>query len=152
MNNLIFLIGLPCSGKSGIAKDWLNYQCDIDNGNLNLDTDAALEPIEPRVVVCADDIRLAMGHRWNGHVEPMVHAIKIMMIKTLLREHNVLVDGTHTTHNSIIELLRIDPNATYYLVDTPAATCKQRAEKTNQKDLFPVIDRMEDQIRKLTHK
>lgn len=101
----------------------------------------------PRVVVCADDIRLAMGHRWNSNVEGFVHAVKDTMIKAhLLRGCDVLVDGTHTTPGSIKQMLMFDVDAKFVIIDTPPNICKERAKATGQEDLYSVIDRMAAQL------
>jgi len=71
-----------------------------------------------------------------------VFAIKYAMIRTLLLQgYDVLVDDTHTTDESILRLLEIDVNATYFYVDTSINVCKDRAVDTKQEDLIPIIDR-----------
>ena len=125
MNNLYFTIGLSRSGKSTFAAKWQQEKSDV-----------------PRVVVCADKIRLTLGNRYNSAVEQYVFAIKHTMIKTLLMDYEVLVDGTHTTKKSIIELLKINIDAWPIFIDTSPEECKKRAIDTKQEDLIPVIDRM----------
>ena len=147
MNKLYFLIGLPRSGKSTLANQWARYFISfMPNGVID---DTSYDST-PRVVVCADDIRYACGHRWNGYVEPYINATKLIMIRSLLRKHDVLVDGTHTTSKSIMELLTINRHAIPYFVNTKPDICKQRAKESNQDDLLPVIDRMKIQIDQLT--
>lgn len=142
------MIGLARSGKSTIAEAWVNYEIDF-NGHGSYISCQHHNKI-PRVIVCADDIRIALSNdRYNSLCEPMVHAIKSTMIRALLLKHDVLVDGTHTTEGSIIELLNIDPGATHCLVYTPPLICKERATRTKQEDLHPVIDRMATQLNKL---
>ena len=140
MGNLYFLIGLPRSGKSTIAKKWAS-------GYINIDKNSIIERDvpswgSPRVIVCGDDIRLSLGHRYNIDVENYVSAIKDTMIKTLLKKHDVLVDGTHTTKNHILSLLHIDPKAQYYYLDTPVDICEERAVEAIQEDLYTSINRM----------
>lgn len=154
--NLFFLIGAARSGKSTICNKWINYDYNIQDGLLIQYTYTArvnkmmANIIRPRVVVCADDIRMSLGHRYNSAMEQFVHAIKITMIKSLLsRGHDVLVDGTHTTEQSIKQLFEIDPSAQYGMVPTSKEECYTRAKVTNQEDLYPVIDRMFDNLRNL---
>jgi len=128
MNSLYFTVGLPRSGKSTCCKDFLDTFDNI-------------------AIVCADDIRLAMGHRWNPFVEPMVNAIKLTMIRTLLYKQDVIVDGTHTTKKSIMELLRINHMARPIYMKTSAEECKKRAIDSKQEDLIPVIERMDRQLK-----
>lgn len=138
MNNLYYTIGLPRSGKSTFCRNW-----------------TAEKP--NRVIVCADDIRLSFGHRFNEHIEEHISSIKHLMIRTLLRSHDVIVDGTHTTWSSIRKLLEInwkaepywiqqfsDPNSINYI-----ELCEKRAIASNQPDLLPVISRMAKQQHQL---
>ncbi|MFA5397822.1 MAG: hypothetical protein WC346_17565 [Methanogenium sp.] len=149
MGKLYFLVGLARSGKSVFAQKWINQEIDIIDNSLFITKSKNFmthQTYIPRTIVCADDIRLSLGHRWNGHVEPFVNAIKLTMIKSLLYKHDVLVDGTHTTPKSILELLNIDKNALPFVMNTSPQICKQRAKETNQEDLYPVIDRMYNQM------
>lgn len=148
MGQLYFLIGLPRSGKSFFAKKWVDGKINILPNNIYTESGLryCTKRNDPRVIVCADDIRLSFGHRWNGHIEHIVHATKITMIKTLLIKHDVLVDGTHTTERSIKALLDIDNNAIPYILNTSVAECKKRAKETNQEDLYPIIDKMANQL------
>ena len=146
---LIILSGLARSGKSTIAKRWVNFEVDIKDGKLierkipgkKIDEDEL-----PRVIVCADDIRLTFGFRYNWRFEDYVNAIKNTMIRTLLQKHDVISDGTSTTKGSIIALLNIDIDADYYRMDTSVEVCCDRAVKTGQSDLIPVIERMGRQL------
>lgn len=131
---LHFTIGVARSGKSTFCNEWMSRRT-----------------WKPKAIVCADNIRIALhGHRYIQQTEPTVAAIKNVMIKSLLdRGHDVIVDGTHTTKNSIKQLLYIDPNATYHLIHTDPALCRQRAMDTDQEDLLPVIDKMDTQLGEL---
>lgn len=152
MNKLYFLIGLPRSGKSSFSKKWVEDKINILENNIYTENkNCYCQNLNPRVIVCADDIRLALGHRWNGLVEPYVNATKLTMIRTLLQKHDVLVDGTHTTERSIRELLDINKDAIPYYIPTSPEECKKRAKETNQKDLYPIIDRMYNQIVELAN-
>lgn len=57
-------------------------------------------------------------------------------------DYDVLVDDTHTTKESVKRILEVDPDAVAVPIKTDASICKERAVKTGQKDLIPVIDRM----------
>lgn len=152
---LIITIGSPRSGKSTICNKWVNNEIDIENNTI-IDTlidngvGFAIRrlPENPRAIVCSDDIRLALtGERFNANAEGFVHAIQKVMIKSLLnRGFDVCVDGTHSKLEHIKELLYIDPDADYLIVDTPPEVCKERAIATNQSDLLPIIDRMWKQL------
>ena len=146
MNQIFFLQGLARSGKSTVAKRWVNFEVDIKDGELIERNQGKKSEEPPRVIVCADDIRLTFGHRFNWMVEDYIHAIKNTMIKTLRQKHSLVIDGTHTTKGSIIAVLNIDINADYYRIDTSVETCCQRAIATNQSDLIPVIQRMGQQL------
>lgn len=73
------------------------------------------------------------------------------MIRALLYEHDVLVDGTHSTKKHIQRMFEIDNEAEFFFVDTPPSICKHRAIATGQRDLVPVIDRITDQLMELTN-
>lgn len=153
MNKLYFLIGLPRSGKSTFAKKWVQNRINIlenggytENKRISCCKNKFYQPDVPRVIVRSDDIRLACGHRWNGYIEPYINATKLVMIRALLNEHDVLVDGTHTTKKSIMELLNIDKNAIPFLIKENPEICKKRAKESGQEDLLPVINRMYDQL------
>ena len=147
MGRLYFLVGLARSGKSSLARKWENYKIDIsDNNKL---TSMVLQDT-PRIVVCADWIRLAMhGQIFAQEAEEMVHATKNMIARMYFNNgYDVLVDGTHTTDKSIKDLLRIDKKAIFYLCNTTITECQKRAIMSNQEYLIEkgVIDRMEKQL------
>lgn len=129
---LYFTIGCARSGKSTYCDEWV-------------------KAAPNRAIVCADNIRLALhGQRYQSLAEPMVHAIKDVMIRSLLaRGIDVIIDGTHTTEQSIKAVLQADKNAVAIVFDTPANVCKERARATGQEDLYKVIDRMDSQLKKL---
>jgi len=143
---LYFLIGIARSGKSTIADNWVNNRLDIVENSLDYIDPMFRADLLPRVVVCADRIRLAMGHRWNGIIEPHVAAVANTMIRALLYDHDVLIDETHTTATSIGRTLQIDPTAKWYYVKERPEVCIERAIKTKQDDLIPVIKRMENNL------
>lgn len=99
---------------------------------------------EKYVIVSDDAIRLAVyRQRYNLSREPEVFAVKYPMITALLNNgHKVVADDTHTTSDSILKILKIDPHANFVFFDQPLYKCKQRAEQTKQLDLLPVLDRM----------
>lgn len=137
-----FMIGISRSGKSTFARKWK-------------------EMGPNRVIICEDDIRLALtGKPYFGPVEPVVHAISQTMIRVLHNQGmDVLVDETHTTEKSILDLLYIDPNAEpiwfpsrdAYLVPNLGVyeISVERARLLGQEYLLPVIDRQWQQIREL---
>jgi predicted kinase len=129
---LYFCIGIARCGKSTYCNEWV-------------------KAAPNRAIVCADNIRLALhGQRFQSLAEGMVHAIKDIMIRSLLaRGIDVIVDGTHTTESSIRSILQIDVNAVAVIFDTSVEECKRRADATNQSDMHDVIDRMGKQLKKL---
>jgi len=131
---LKFLIGLPRSGKSTYATHWMRTPSRVDEHGIAY----------PRVVVAGDDIRLAVtGIRYNRRAEPTVFLVKDYMTETLLsRGHDVLLDETNTSVESIKRILRFDINANYRLIDTPLSVCLQRAVDTGQDDLEEPIKKM----------
>lgn len=142
---LAFMIGLPKSGKSTLARKWSIGQREFRSRRRDSEKSTRL-----RVIVCAARIRRALGHRWNSYAEGYVDATKHTMIRALLYDYDVLVDGTHTTRPSIQRMFEIDPEAEFVFVDTPPTMCKQNALQAGREDLVPVIDRMAAQMLNLT--
>lgn len=142
---LAFMIGLPKSGKSSLARDWSMGRTEFRSRRRTSEKSTRL-----RVIVCAARIRRALGHRWNSYVEGFVDATKHTMIRALLYDYDVLVDGTHTTRPSIQRMFEIDPEAEFVFVDTPPNMCKENAIQAGREDLVPVIDRMAAQMLNLT--
>jgi hypothetical protein len=127
MGSLYFAIGTARAGKSTYAKRWIEEGFDLR---------------EYRVVVNADSIRLAMGHRYNDYTEGLVGAIKRLEILAHLEYGaSVYVDGTHTTLNSIKDIYRIRQDAIPVLIDAAPEVAIQRAHETGQSDLENIIKR-----------
>jgi len=131
MTNLYFTIGLPRSGKSTYCTEVMK------NSGLT--------------VVCADNIRHQLyGQPMYVGGEEIVHAVKHLMIRSLLHRGNtVIVDGTHTRAEHIEQLLKIGYGAQGIFFPTDPETCKKRAIDTQQEYLLPVIDRMVDNLKNL---
>lgn len=131
MGKLTVLIGLPRSGKSTYAQNWLKYG-------------------KNRVVVSEDKIRLALtGQDYCGPAEEFVHSIYYTMIKTLLMDYDVLADDTHTTVGSLRKLAVLD-DFHYEIMDTPVDVCIQRAKDTGRPYLEGVIRRLGSQLADIT--
>lgn len=134
------MVGLARSGKSTVSRKWANHEIyfTIDGQIKNY----SVLQVEPRVVVNGDSWRLAMGHRYNTYVEPIVSGHVQIAVRALLLTHNVLIDETNTNEKSILKWLEEDIDAVPVFVNTAAEICKERALRTGQPDLVPVIDRM----------
>lgn len=125
--SLLSLHGLPRSGKSTLT--------------------AKLRSYYGAPVVNADAVRLAMhGQRYAALAEPMVFAIRQIMVRALFGAGHPLVIYDETNYSRAArDKMRSDEWDTYYIeVDTPPDVCKERAIATGQPDLIPVIDRMWD--------
>lgn len=78
MNKLIICRGIPASGKSTWAKQWV------------------LEDPEHRVRINQDDIRLMLGKYWVPSREELVQRIqKEALIEALDRGYDIVVDNTN---------------------------------------------------------
>lgn len=159
---LYFLVAPARAGKSTLANKWLKYNIDIlPDGKINKRHrpgeiwyyNKVFNTENPRVVVCADHIRLAItGQRFVSEAEGMVHATKEIMVRTYVNNgYDVLLDETNTNINNIKKILREYPDAIPYYIDTPIEVCYQRAKDTNQEDLieYGVIDRMFGNLQQL---
>lgn len=125
-NLLIAMMGLPRSGKSTKVN------------NLSLDLGAP--------IVRKDAIRLALhGKAYIDLAEPMVKAISLIMVRSLFRAgHEVVIaDETHYSR-AARDFMRDDKewDTKFYYVQTTPEVCKERAIKTGQEYLLPVIDEM----------
>lgn len=144
-NKLYFTIGLPRSGKSTECKNWLRKENDINTtgrlGNFVHKLFGHFD-VDDRIVVSPDRWRLALGHRYNWFVEPVVFSHIQIAVRGLLIDYNVILDDTNTTPESIKRIYEVDPDAIAIPIATPAEVCKERAIKTGQPDLATVIDRM----------
>ena len=151
---LYFTIGLPRSGKSTVCNQWVKHGFNIwDNqiqpkqhticGHVHISSD-----MNPRVVICSDDIRIALhGCRWSSVAEEQVSAIQGTMIRAMLNKgYDVLVDGTHTTKQSIERMFKFNPDAQFVYFNTSSDLCKQRAMATQQDYLCQIIDRMKSNL------
>lgn len=125
MKRLIAMHGLPRSGKSTVARE------------LRIRLGAP--------VVSGDAIRLALhGQRYAADAEPMVRALKLIMIKALFGAgHEIVIsDDTHFSY-AAREFVRSDDWETeFFEVNTDVETCIERAIQTGQPDLIPVIRMM----------
>lgn len=161
MGKLTILVGLPRSGKSTYSKWWREF------GDFKTDNNSKLtKDITPRVHVSEDELQLALhGCRYSSLSEPLIKNLANIMIRKYLDAgYDVLADDTHTSVDSLLQKLKIDPEAdikfhwpwryedieiTYSLFEKYIDTCKQRAIETLQSDLLPVIDNLAPNMWKL---
>lgn len=111
MATLYILLGLPGSGKSTYA-------------NKELATRGAQ-------IICADDVRLAHGHRFYGPLESQIHG----MLYTLTRAHmlrglDVVIDDCITRSAYVQRWARLAEDMGYQVriiqLSLPKATCIER--------------------------
>jgi len=118
---LLMTIGLPRSGKS----TWCKKQ--------------------RYPIVNPDSIRRALhGQAFIKEAESIVWSIALYMVRALfLAGHNkVILDATNLDYFRRKEWFREDCSLEYYLFNTKAEICKERAIANNQSELIEVIDRM----------
>ena len=144
MNKLIICRGIPASGKTFWAKQWV------------------LEDPEHRVRINQDDIRLMLGKYWVPSREELVqHIQKEALIEALDRGYDIVVDNTNLNKKvlNFYRALVIDHgnHAIEYkdFFDTPLSVCIERdknrdvqvSEKiirnfyNNYKDIYPLNGR-----------
>ena len=144
MNKLIICRGIPASGKTFWAKQWV------------------LKDPEHRVRINQDDIRLMLGNYWVPNREPLVqHIQEEALIEALLDGYDIVVDNTNL-NKKVLDFYRallIDHgnHAIEYkdFFDTPLSVCIERdknrdvqvSEKiirnfyNNYKDIYPLNGR-----------
>lgn len=114
MKTLLVLIGLPGSGKSTYAKEWVK------------------EDPENRVRYNNDDFRTMILKTWENKPNQVVIESKIALLKTWMRmELDIVVDNTNLMSYEIESykvLVRDFPEYEVVLkiIDTPLEICKER--------------------------
>ena len=141
MSKLIITRGLPASGKSTWAKQWV------------------LEDPEHRVRINQDDIRLMLGKYWVPSREKLVQEIQFdAIVEALCREFDVVIDNTNLNKKVLEKFDRLIKTFEDYEIeykdffDTPLSVCIERdknrdlqvTEKvirgfySNYKDMYPL--------------
>lgn len=141
MNKFIICRGLPASGKSTWAKQWV------------------LEDPEHRVRINQDDIRLMLGKYWVPSREKLVQEIQFdAILKALSRGFDIVIDNTNLNKKVLDQFDRLIKTLEDYEIeykdffDTPLSVCIERdknrelqvTEKVirgfynNYKDMYPL--------------
>lgn len=115
MSKLIICRGLPASGKSTWAKQWV------------------LEDPEHRVRINQDDIRLMLGKYWVPSREKLVQEIQFdAIVEALSREFDVVIDNTNLNKKVLDGFDRLIKTFENYEIeykdffDTPLSVCIER--------------------------
>lgn len=115
MSKLIVCRGLPASGKSTWAKQWV------------------FEDPEHRVRINQDDIRLMLGKYWVPSREKLVQEIQFdAIIEALNREFDVVIDNTNLNNKVLDQFNRLIKTFEDYEIeykdffDTPLSACIER--------------------------
>lgn len=115
MSKLIITRGIPASGKSTWAKQWV------------------LEDPEHRVRINQDDIRLMLGKYWVPSREKLVqHIQEEALIEALLRGYDIVIDNTNLNEkviNNYHALIIAHGNHSIEykdFFDTPLSVCIER--------------------------
>lgn len=143
MSKLIICRGLPASGKSTWAKQWV------------------LEDPEHRIRVNQDDIRLMLGKYWVPSREKLVQEIQFdAILEALSRGFDIVIDNTNLNKKVLDGFDRLIKTYKNYEIeykdffDTPLSVCIERdknrdlqvTEKVirsfynNYKDKYPLND------------
>ena len=115
MSKLIITRGLPASGKSTWAKQWV------------------LKDPEHRVRINQDDIRLMLGKQWVPSREKLVqHIQEEALIEALLRGYDIVIDNTNLNNKVLDQFNRLIRTFEDYEIeqkdffDTPLSVCIER--------------------------
>lgn len=115
MSKLVICRGLPASGKSTWAKQWV------------------LEDPEHRVRINQDDIRLMLGKYWVPKREPLVqHIQEEALIEALLKGYDIVIDNTNLNKKVLDQFNRLIKTFEDYEIeykdffDTPLSVCIER--------------------------
>lgn len=130
-NTLYIMLGLPGAGKSTYVTRTL-----VPRGVQ---------------VICADDLRLAHGHKYYGPLENQIHGLLYTMARAhMIRGLDVVVDECTVRAAYVQRWLRLADDMQYDVkviyIDTPIAICKERRAAED----FPleVIDQKEENLKK----
>lgn len=109
MKKMIIMCGIPRSGKSTYAD---KYYSDYN-------------------IVCADDIRLALGTQFDRRLEKIVWSIHDAQLGALLiRGRNVVIDATNITSKLIysyyMQANHNDYSVEIIMMNTPKSVCLER--------------------------
>ena len=137
MSKLIITRGLPASGKSTWAKQWV------------------LEDPEHRVRINQDDIRLMLGKYWVPSREKLVQERQFdAIVEALSRGFNVVIDNTNLNKKVLDQFNRLIRTYEDYEIeykaffDTPLSVCierdKQRDLKVTEKIIRSFFERYKD--------
>ena len=120
MSKLIICRGLPASGKSTWAKQWV------------------LEDPEHRVRINQDDIRLMLGKYWVPSREKLVQEIQFdAVVEALSKEFDVVIDNTNLNKKVLDGFDRLIKTFENYEIeykdffDTPLSVCIERDKNRN---------------------
>ncbi len=131
--SLFYTVGLPRSGKTTYCQGWIRLRGE-----------------RPRVMVSGDDFRTALhGKEYLPLAESFVFAAMDCAIRALLCTHDVIIDETSTSEQTILRWLRIDHLAQPIFMDVNEGECIRRARAGNQEYLVAPIKRMAVQMRLL---
>ena len=115
MSKLIICRGIPASGKSTWAKQWV------------------LEDPEHRVRINQDDIRLMLGKYWVPSREKLVQEIQFdAIVESLSRGFDVVIDNTNLNNKVLDQFNRLIKTFEDYKIeykdffDTPLSVCIER--------------------------
>ncbi len=115
MSKLIICRGLPASGKSTWAKQWV------------------LKDPEHRVRINQDDIRLMLGKYWVPSREKLVQEIQFdAVVEALSKEFDVVIDNTNLNKKVLDGFDRLIKTFENYEIeykdffDTPLSVCIER--------------------------
>ena len=131
MATLYIMLGLPGSGKSHYVKEVL-----VPKGVQ---------------VICADDVRLAHGHRFYGPLESQIHG----MLYTLTRAHmirglDVVIDEAITRASYVQRWTRLAKDMGYAIkiiyLNVPKTICMERRVAIQPDFPMEIIDMKEAEL------
>lgn len=129
MEELIIMVGISGSGKSTFVDlNYKHYQ-----------------------IICADDIRKALGVIFEPKIESFVHSITKTMCRAFIeRKLSIVIDATNTKAEYVDYWVKLGKEYGYkisiVLMDTDIETCKQRRQNLIKDFSDSFITRMSEQL------
>jgi len=129
MNKLLILQGIPASGKSFFAKQWVE------------------EDPKTRVIVNRDSIRRGLGVYWVPSREGLVSDIEYYMIKSAMDwNYDICIDATNLNPNYLSQWINLAMDEKYKIEYKKFDISLEEAIQRDKNREFPVGEKIINQF------
>ena len=129
MNKLLILQGIPASGKSTFAKQWVE------------------EDPKTRVIVNRDSIRRGLGVYWVPSREDLVSEIEMSMVEmVLMNDYDVCLDSTNLNPSYLSKWVKFADEHKYIIEYKKFDISLEEALERDKNREFPVGEKVINQF------